>query len=128
VLGQARDVLATLAQRGQWDLEGVDPEEQVLAERVGRDHLAQVAVGGAQDAHVDPERVVLAHAADLARLQEPEELHLHALVQFADLVEEQGAAIGDLEQPLAVRVGAGEGPLRWPNSSLSTRFSGRRRS
>ena len=75
------------------------------------DHLAEVAVGGAEDADVDPERVVLADAADLARLEEPEQLDLHALVELADLVEEERAAVGDLEEPLAVGVGAGEGPL-----------------
>ncbi len=74
-------------------------------------HLAQVAVGRAQHPHVDPERLVLAHPADLARFEEPEQLHLDALVQLADLVEEQRAAVGDLEEPLAVRVGPGEGPL-----------------
>ena len=87
---------------GQVDLERVDPEEEVLAELLGLDHLAEVAVGRAEDADVDPERVVLADAADLARLQEPEQLDLDALVQLADLVEEERAAVGDLEEPLAV--------------------------
>ena len=75
------------------------------------DHLAKVAVGGAEDADVDPERLVLAHAADLAGLEEPQQLDLHALVELADLVEEERAAVGDLEEPLAVGIGAGEGPL-----------------
>ena len=111
VLGQRRDVGLALAERGQVDLERVEPEEEVLAELVGVDHLAEVAVGRAEDADVDAERVVLADAADLARLEEPEQLDLHALVELADLVEEERAAVGDLEEPLAVGVGAGEGPL-----------------
>ena len=65
----------------------------------------------AEDPDVDAERVVLADPADLARLEEPEQLDLHALVELADLVEEERAAVGDLEQPLAVGVGAGEGPF-----------------
>ena len=100
-----------LAQRRQADLEGVDAEEQVLAELVVLDHLAQVAVGGAEDAHVDAERLGLADAADLARLQEAQQLDLDVLVQLADFVEEQRAAVGDLEEPLVVAVGAGERAL-----------------
>ena len=111
VAGQLGDVLPALAERRQDDLERVEPEEQVLAELVVGDHLAEVAVGGAEDPDVDPERLVLADPADLARFEEPEQLDLHALVQLADLVEEQRAAVGDLEEPLAVGLGAGEGPL-----------------
>ena len=95
----------------QEDLERVEPEEQVLAEQLVGDHLAEVAIGRAEDADVDAERLVLADAADLAGFEEPQQLDLHALVQLADLVEEERAAVGDLEEPLAVRVGAGEGPL-----------------
>src|SRR4051794_12697891 len=90
------------------DLERVDPKEQVLAELVGGDHLAEVAVGRTEDADVHAERVVLADAAEFARFEEPEQLHLHALVELADLVEEERAAVGHLEQPLAVGVGPGE--------------------
>ena len=36
--------------------------------------VAKIAVGGAEHAHVDPEGLVLAHAADLARLQKPPSL------------------------------------------------------
>jgi hypothetical protein len=79
VLGPAGDVALALAERGEVDLERVDPEEEVLAELLGLDHLAEVAVGRAEDADVDPERVVLADAADLARLQEPEQLDLTLL-------------------------------------------------
>ncbi len=75
------------------------------------DHLAEVAVGGAEDPDIDAERLVLADAADLAALEEPEQLDLDALVQLADLVEEERAAVGDLEEALPVHVGAGEGPL-----------------
>ena len=96
---------------GQEDLEGVEAEEKVLAELLVLDHVAQVAIGGAEDPDVDAERLVLAHAADLARFEEPEQLDLHALVELADLVEEERAAVGDLEEPLAVGIGAGERPL-----------------
>src|SRR4029077_1867398 len=50
-------------------------------------------------------------AANLARLQETQELHLDVLVELADFVEEQRAAVGHLEQALVIAVGAGEGAL-----------------
>src|SRR5262249_33489765 len=57
------------------------------------------------------ERLRVADPADLARLQEAQQLHLDVLVQLADLVEEQRAAVGHLEQPLVIAVGPGEGAL-----------------
>ena len=50
VRGEQRDVLAPLAQRRQADLDGVDAEQQVLAEAAGRDLRAQVGVGRARSA------------------------------------------------------------------------------
>ena len=54
---------------------------------------------------------VVADAANLARLQETQQLDLDVLVQLAQLVEEQRAAVGDLEQSLMIAVGAGERAL-----------------
>ena len=64
---------------------------------------------GTDDADVDLERVVVAHAADLAALEHAQQLGLHGSGQFADFVQEQRAAVGDLEQADPVIVGAGEG-------------------
>src|SRR5271157_2977530 len=111
VARQLRDVGLAVAQGGQEDLEGVEAEEQVLAKELVLHHLAKIAVRGAENAHVDPKGLVFAHAADLSRLEEPQQLDLHALVKLADLVEEERAAIGDFEKPLAIGIGAGEGPL-----------------
>src|SRR5579883_875526 len=109
--GQRGDVGLALAQGGQEDLERVEPEEEVFAELLVGDHLAEVAIGGTEDADVDPERLILADPADFPRFEEAEQLHLDAPVELADLVEEQGAPVGDLEKSLAVVIGAGEGPL-----------------
>ena len=57
------------------------------------------------------ERLVVAHAADLAAFEEPQQLRLHRLGQLADLVQEERAAVGHLEQPDAMLVGPGERPL-----------------
>jgi hypothetical protein len=57
------------------------------------------------------QRVVLADPADLAGFEETQQLDLDRLVELADFVEEERAAVGDLKKALAMGVGPGEGPL-----------------
>ena len=52
-----------------------------------------------------------AQPADLALLQHPEQLGLERLRQIGDFVEQQCAAVGQLEEAGMVRSGAGEGAL-----------------
>ena len=99
---------SALAQRREVNFERVDAEHQVLAEIALLDHFVQVAMGGADDAHIDGERLVFADAADFAAFQHAQQFGLHRLGQLADFVEEQRAAVGDFEQADAVLVGAGE--------------------
>ena len=54
-------------------------------------------------------RLGRAERADLAVLEHAQQAHLHARVRLADLVEEDRAAVRDLEQALLVGVRAGEG-------------------
>ena len=63
----------------------------------GLDHLGQVAVRGADDADVDLKGIIVANAANFAALQDAQQLGLHRLGQFADLVEKNRAAVGHLE-------------------------------
>ncbi len=63
-------------------------------------------------ADVDLAGPLAADAADLALLQHAQQLALHAGRHLADLVEEQRAAVGDLEQAARVVLGAGEGAAR----------------
>ena len=58
-------------------------------------------------------------------LQNVKELGLDLGRNLADLIEEDGAAVGELEAADALGDGAGEGPFSWPKSSLSTRPVGR---
>ena len=83
---------------GMMDFERVDAEHQVFAKLLLGHHFLQVAMRGADDAHVHLKRVVVSDAADLAALQHAQQFGLHGLGQFADFVEEQGAAVGDFEQ------------------------------
>ena len=104
----SRNVVSARAQRGQMNFERVDAEHQVFAKIALVDHFLQIAMRGADHAHVDGERFVFANAADFATFQQAQQLGLHRLGQFADLVQEQRAAVGHFEQADAVLVGAGE--------------------
>ena len=108
VLDQRRDVLAALAQRRDLDAEDVEAVVEVVAEAAGLDLAAQVAVGGGDDAHVDLDRRRGADRQDLLGLDGAQQLDLQAERQVADLVEEDRAAPGALEQPFLVADGAGE--------------------
>ena len=63
---------------------------------------------GGDDAHVAADRDVVADALEHALLQHAQQLHLHRRAHVADLVEEQRAALGDLEAALAGGDRAGE--------------------
>ena len=89
----------------------VQPVVEILAELPARDHLREVAVGRRDDAHVDADRLVAADALELALLQHAQQLDLGLERQLADLVEEQRAAVRQLEAALVLADRAGERAL-----------------
>ena len=111
VLGQERDVLPPLVQGRQFQADHVQPVEQVLAEGVFLDRLLEVAVGGRNDAHVHRHRLGTAHRPDLPVLEHAQQLDLDVQRHVADLVEEQGAVVGRLEQAGIALDRAGERAL-----------------
>ena len=64
--------------------------------------LGQVLVGRREDAHVDVDDVLAAHARDLARLHGAQHLGLRDELHVADLVEEERAAVRLLEEAAAL--------------------------
>ncbi len=108
---QEGDVLAPLPQGRQEDGHHVDAEVEVGAELVLLHHLFQVAVGGGDEAHVHLVGPGAPHPLELLLLQHPQQLGLEGGRDVADLIQEQGAPVGQLEAPLALVGGAGEGAL-----------------
>src|SRR6185369_2834120 len=91
VLGAAR------TERGEIDLHDLDAVGQILAETALGDGLLEIAVRGADDAHVGAQGLPAAHALEGALLQEAEELALDVGREVAELVEEDGAALRQLD-------------------------------
>src|SRR6201999_4530997 len=108
VLDEPRDVLAALAQRRDGDLDDVEAVVEILAEGAARDRAPEVDVGGDDDAGVDLELLLAADAIELAVLQRLQQLGLHGDGHLADLVEEERAAVGELELARLGLGGAGE--------------------
>src|SRR5690606_14055484 len=107
---ERQDVVGALGQRRQPQLDRVEAVEQVFAERTLADQRGQVGIGRADDAYLDLALAVAAEALEAAGLEHPQQLHLAGQRQRADLVQEQGAAVGRLELALARALRAGVGP------------------
>src|SRR5690606_8281616 len=96
-------------ERDEVDGHDGDAVEEVSAEPALSDLLLEVLVRGRDDADVDGARVILAEPPDLALLEGAQELDLERGRHLAELVEEECAAGGRLEEAGLVTLGAGEG-------------------
>ena len=74
----------------------------------------EILVGGRDDPHVHLDGLRAPHTLEAALLQDAEQLHLDAVGELADLVEEDGAPVGHLEASPPLAHGAGEGSLLVP--------------
>ena len=106
-----RDVLAALAQRRHLDPHDVQPVEQVGAEAAGLHLGLEVAVRGRDHAHVDARRLLVAQPLELPVLDRAQQLGLPLQRHRTHLVEQQRAAIGELEAAVAIGGRAGERAL-----------------
>src|SRR6266851_5405757 len=111
MLGERLDVLRPLAQRRDAQIDDVEAEIEILAEAAFADLLFEVAVGGGDQADVDPDRAGAADAIDLTLLDGAQQLSLQARMHLADLIEQQRAAGRLLEFADSARDGPGEGAL-----------------
>ena len=110
-----------VAQRRQPDRDDVDAEVEVLAE-AARLHLGlEVPVGGADQAHVDPDRLGAAHRADLAVLQGAQQLGLHARAPCPRSRRGTGCRRRPARTgPRLAATAPVKAPRAWPNSSDSS--------
>ena len=97
---QPRDVFEAFLQRRQLDRIHAQAVVQVGAERALGDRGLEVAMRRRNHADIDRLRARRPDALELAFLQHAQELHLDVRRQIADLVQEDRAAVGQLEAPL----------------------------
>ena len=125
MLGQEEDILAPLAQRGQVHAEDVEAVVEVLAERPRRHRLRQVLVGGGDDPDVGPEGRGAPHALELVLLEHPEELGLDMGGSSPTSSRKSVPPAASSKRPGLGLSAPVKAPFSWPNSSDSTRVSGR---
>src|SRR5581483_9793385 len=87
------------------------PVVQVLTELARAHRLREVAVRGGHDANVDRARPRAADAEEHAGLERAQQLHLAVRFHLADLVKEQRAAVGEIDESRLGAHGTGEGAL-----------------
>src|SRR5262249_55370072 len=90
-------VVFALSQGWYGNREDIQPVIEVLSELSVACELGEVAIGGRDDAHIDLDGPLSSDGINLSRLQRAQQLDLHIKSEFADLVEEQRAAIRFLE-------------------------------
>ena len=86
------------------------PVVEVGAEGSGLAHGRQVPIGGRDDAHIGLEVAGAAEAPKGPGLEHPQQLGLDGGFDLADLIQEQGAALGPLDEAALLLVCPGEGP------------------
>ena len=95
---------------GTSTVEHVEAVEQVFAKRTFADHFFQVAVGRAEDPHVDLDLTIATDPTEAAIVEEAQQLGLQVRRHLADFVEKYRALVGQFHQPrFAAPLRAGEG-------------------
>src|SRR5436309_9616336 len=112
VLDERREVVAPLSKRRERDREHAQPIVEIAAELARLDHAPEVAVRGGDDADVEPPHAGSAERPHLAVLHDAQELRLERGQEVLDLVEEERAAVGELQHARALLHRAGEGAAR----------------
>src|SRR5207237_5849749 len=107
VLDQAGDVFLALAHGAHDDADHVEPVLKILAEVTPGDLVLEHAVRRDHDARIGAQRPLAADAVVLLVLENLEELGLQRGVHLAELAEEDGPLVGELElaRPLAAAAG-----------------------
>src|SRR5436853_4326158 len=82
------------------NVDDVEAIEEVFAEIARLNRAPQVGVGGRDDAHVHAPRLGFAERRELAFLNHAQQASLRLRRNGADFIEEDRAAVSDLEQSL----------------------------
>ena len=112
VSARSAQVFGPLSEWRDYELDDVEAIEEILSEPPLLHVLREVPVRRGDDTRVELPLAILADAPDLVFLQSAEELHLQGQRHLSDLVEEQRALVGGLEQAWTVLDGAGERTAR----------------
>src|SRR6266566_7249133 len=100
VLHQRRNIFLAVAQRWQGDVDDVQAVIEVFAKSSFLHQLFQIRIRGGENSHVDLDRIGRAQRHKFPLLNYAQKLGLRLRTDGADFIEEDGAAVGDLEVAL----------------------------
>src|SRR5450432_122889 len=86
----------------------IEPEIKVLAEHTFFIRCLQITVGGGDHADVNLKLLVAAHRPYFFFLQHAQKFSLQFHGELANFVEENGATVSGLKEPVLGAIGAGE--------------------
>ena len=112
-VGQQGDIGQALAQRRHDQVEEVEPVIKVFPELSLPDHLFEIAVGGGYQAEIHMAWRAAAQLLDLVFFQHAQQFCLEREGHLAYLVQKEGPAFRQFEQPFLAR---GPGPRERPAS------------
>ncbi len=93
------------------DIHHVQPVKEIFPEGAASDLSLNIRVGGGKEPDVNPDGGGVADPVELLLLEKTEEGLLQVHGDIPHFIQEEGAAVGRLQEPLPVLGGAGEGPL-----------------
>src|SRR5437763_1125288 len=103
MFNERRDVVATLAQRRQFDRNDVQAIEEIFLKTAFGHHLAKISIRGRNHTNVDFFGAFGTEWFEFALLQHAKELRLQRRTHRADFIEEDGAPISQRELALLGR-------------------------
>jgi len=109
MIGEKLDIPRALAERGDLNGKHIEAVVEILAKVAFLNCLEKVAVRSGDDAHIDFDGFISSDAFEFPLLENAEELGLEGKGDLTDLVEENGAAIGQFESAIPLVGRAGEG-------------------
>ena len=108
VVGEADDFFAPLPQRGHEDADNVDEALQILAERSSARHGLDVPGRGGENPDVGADQLASPGSEELTVPQYVGDPRLNDPGEFADLVQEKRAAVGEVQRSRATAGRIGE--------------------
>ncbi len=108
-IGQQENIGLAFAQGWHVDGEHIQPIVEIAAEGFFFDRTFQVFIGGSNDPHIGLDGPLAADALELFFLEDPQQVGLDVQPDGPDLVQEQGALVGQFETPQLLFNGPGKG-------------------
>src|SRR5262249_7511091 len=111
VVGQRHDVIASIAQWRQPNLNRIQAKQEVLSKTTCTDFIFKTCIRGGDDAHVGVQSFRRTDPLKIAGFDHAQEFCLLSKWDICDLVHEQCALIGELESSGSICFRISEGAL-----------------